>query len=195
MPKKNFIVTISGTPGSGKSTIAQNLTKIFNGQRVYVGGIRRQLAKDMKMTLAELNQYGLTHPETDVDVDKKAAQKARQLAKKFPVIVEGRTQFHFLPESIKLYIKADLEEGAKRIWLSLQKPANKIKRNEAKINSLVELKKTIFSREKNDLKRYKKYYNLDHTNEAHYDFILDTTPINARQATKKVVDFIKKHTE
>lgn len=191
MENNNFIVTISGTPGSGKSTIAKNLVKTFNAKRVYVGGVRRTLAKEKGMTLAELNEYALTHAETDVDIDKKIITDTKKLAKKSPVIVEGRTQFHFFPNSIKLYIKADLKEGAKRIWLSLQKPENKAERNEAKVNSLKELLKKITNREKNDLIRYKKYYNLDHTDESHYDFIIDTTHINAEQATQKVVDFIK----
>jgi len=191
MKKENFIITISGTPGSGKSTIAKNLVKIFNAKRVYVGGIRRDMAKEKGMTLMELNQYALTNPEADVDVDKKVNAEIKKLAKKFPVIVEGRTQFHFFPDSIKLYIKADLEEGAKRIWLSLQKPANKAKRNEARVNSLKELMEKIINREKNDLKRYKKYYNLNHTDKSHYDFIIDTTHINAKQATQKVVNFIQ----
>ncbi|MCD4761276.1 cytidylate kinase family protein [bacterium] len=188
--KDNFIVTISGTPGSGKSTIAQALEKKFNAQRIYVGGIRRQIAKDKGMTLAELNKYALTHPETDVDVDKKAAKDARQSVKEKNVIVEGRPQFHFLPESIKLFIKVDIKEGAKRIWLSLQEPKNKGKRNEANVSNQAELEQKVIERNKNDWQRYKKYYDLDFTDESQYDFILDTTNINAQEATQKIIEFI-----
>lgn len=193
MPPINKIITISGTPGSGKSTIAQALAKEFNAQRIYVGGIRRQIAKDKGMTLSELNEYALTHPETDVDVDKAAAQQARQLAKKSMVIVEGRPQFHFIKESIKLYIKVDLQEGAKRIWKSLQESTNEEKRNEAKVNNYQELKQKVKERADNDRQRYIKYYNLDYTDESQYDFVLDTTNINALKATEKVANFIKKH--
>ena len=112
-----MIITISGTPGSGKSTVAKILVEKLNLERIYVGGIRRDLAKSKNMTLEELNQYALNHPETDVDVDKEAAKLAKELNKSNrDVIVEGRVQFHFIPESIKIYIKVDLEEGARRIW-------------------------------------------------------------------------------
>ena len=76
-----MILTISGTPGSGKSTIAKILVAKLHAQRIYVGGIRRELAKEKSMTLMELNEYAKTHPETDVDVDEKAAAEARKLEK------------------------------------------------------------------------------------------------------------------
>lgn len=185
------IITISGTSGSGKSTVAKALVEKYNAQRIYVGGIRRQLAKDMNMTLAELNEYALTHPETDVDVDKKAAENARELAQKFLVVVEGRTQFYFLPESIKLYIKVDLEEGAKRIWKAMQEDEVKKQRNEANVNSFEELLAKTKRREQNDKERYKKYYNLNTTDESHYDFVLDTSHIGIAESIEKVANFIE----
>lgn len=184
------IITISGPAGSGKSTIAESLAKQLSAERIYVGGIRRQLARDMGMNLAELNEYALTHPETDINVDKNAATQARKLAEKNIVIVEGRTQFYFIPESIKLYIKVDPQEGAKRIWQDIQIEINKNKRNEGKFNSLTEVEKYQKVRQSNDLARYQKYYQLDHTDEKHYNFILDTTHISAKEATDKALEYL-----
>lgn len=184
------IITISGPAGSGKSTIAESLAKQLSAERIYVGGIRRQLARDMGMNLAELNEYALTHPETDINVDKNAATQARKLAEKNIVIVEGRTQFYFIPESIKLYIKVDPQEGAKRIWQDIQIEINKNKRNEGKFNSLAEVEKYQKVRQSNDLARYQKYYQLDHTDEKHYNFILDTTHISAQEATDKALEYL-----
>jgi len=185
------IITISGTPGSGKSTIAQLLAEKLKANRIYVGAIRRELAREKGMTLAELNQYALTHPETDVDIDQKIAQEARETAQANIVIVEGRTQFYFLPESFKIYIKCDLNEGAKRIWQQIQNEADLKKRNEAAAKSLVELKKSIGERIISDKKRYKKYYNLDHTDESHYDLVVDTTKITPTQATRQILKALK----
>lgn len=182
------IITISGNPGSGKSTIAQEVAKHFSAERIYVGEIRRQLAKEKGMCIQEFNEYGLTHPETDVDVDKKVAAKAREIAKNKPVVVEGRTQFHFLPESIKIYIKINPDEGAKRIFKELQQEN---KRNEGKLKTLEEVKKSNIEREASDLARYKKYYNLDHTKESNYDFVLDTTKLNIQQEIEKTIEHIK----
>ena len=192
MPKQKLIITISGDPGSGKSTIAQELAKKLKAKRIYVGEIRREIARKKGLTLAELNKYAEKHPETDVIIDKKVASQARQLAKKYPVIVEGRTQFHFIPESFKLYIKVNLAEGAKRIWQQMQSQKARSARNEGKINSLAQLKKSIKERVISDIKRYQKYYNLDHTKKSHYDLVVDTTKLTAKQATAKILQNLPK---
>jgi cytidylate kinase len=182
----NKIITISGTPGSGKSTIAQKLAEKLNAERIYVGSIRRELAREKGMTLEQLNEYGLTHPETDVDIDQKIAQQAREAAKKDIVIVEGRTQFHFIPESFKIFIKVTVEEGARRIWKQMQNAQEKKQRNEGEVKDINTLINDIKKRIDNDKKRYKKYYNLDHMDETHYDLVVDTTKITADAATAKI---------
>jgi len=186
-----MIITISGTPGSGKSTAAEMLAKKLKAERIYVGGIRRELAREKGMTLQELNVYAATHPETDVDVDKIAATKARELEKKGAiVIVEGRTQFHFLPESIKIFMKVKPEEGAKRIWKDLQNKAAQEKRNEGNISSFEAMKKRIYEREEEDAARYKKYYDIDHRKESQYDLVIDTTDLTPEDAVEKISYFI-----
>ena len=158
----NKIITISGNAGSGKSTIAKKLIDILEAKRIYVGGIRRELAREKGMTLYELNQYAMNNPETDVEVDKKAAEEARELVKQSTVIVEGRTQFHFLPESVKILIKVSLDVGAKRIWKDLQDSEINEQRNEAELSSFEDFKEKTQERQNSDLQRYKKYYNLNH---------------------------------
>jgi len=185
------IITISGDPGSGKSTIAQKLAKKLKAKRIYVGEIRRKLAQKRGLTLDQLNKYAETHPETDVNIDKKVAKEARRLAKKHPVIVEGRIQFYFIPESFKIYIKVRLEKGAKRIWRQYQKKETLARQTEAKYNSLADVKKEIKNRIASDKKRYKKYYGLDHTKKSHYDFILDTTNLTPKQQFTKIWQEIK----
>ena len=186
------IITISGTPGSGKSTVAKILLEKLSAKRIYVGGIRRELARDKNMTLQELNQYAKTHPETDVDVDKKATSQAKELVENNDwVIVEGRVQFHFLPESIKIYIKVDSEVGANRIGKDLQNKDIQEQRNEGNIESFEAMKKRILERQEEDAQRYLQYYGFDHRDESQYDFILDTTNISAEEAAQRILNFLK----
>ncbi|NQV91749.1 AAA family ATPase [Candidatus Woesearchaeota archaeon] len=186
-----MIITISGNPGSGKSTVAKILIKKLNAERIYVGGIRRDLAKEKGMTLEELNEYAKTHPETDVDVDVKAAEKARMLEKQGKiVIVEGRTQFHFIPESIKIYVKVEPNVGAERIWKDLQIKELAKQRNEGNIESLEQLKASVTLREEQDAARYKKYYGIDNRNESQFDLVVDSTVPSAEEVAEKIVEYI-----
>jgi len=187
-----MIYTISGSAGSGKSTVAKIILEKLNAKRVYVGGIRRELARSKGMTLEELNIYGQEHPETDVDVDKAAAAKARELSLEGNnVVVEGRVMYHFLPESKKIYLKTDVGVAAKRIYKEMQNEEAKAKRNEGDHKSVEDLEKSIMRREESDAGRYKKYYDIDHRVESQYDYVLDTTHLSVSQVVEKVMEFIE----
>jgi cytidylate kinase len=45
-----MIITLSGAPGSGKSTVAEALVKKFHLTRYYMGQIRRDQAKEHHLT-------------------------------------------------------------------------------------------------------------------------------------------------
>lgn len=188
-----MIITISGNPGSGKSTVAKILLQKLGAERIYVGGIRRELAREKGMTLEELNEYAKTHSETDVEVDEKASQKARELEKQGKVVIaEGRVMFHFLPESLKIYVKVDPDVGAERIWKDLQKQELVAERNEGKITSLEQLKQSVKDREEKDAARYEKYYGIDQRDEKNYDFIVDSTIPSAVEVAEKILEFVEK---
>ncbi|NCN22588.1 hypothetical protein GW934_03820, partial [Candidatus Falkowbacteria bacterium] len=56
-------------------------------------------------------------------------------------IIEGRTSWYFIPNSLKIYLDVSLEEGAKRIFLSLKA---KNERNEASgLKSLEDVKASV----------------------------------------------------
>jgi len=189
-----MIITISGTPGSGKSTVAKILVEKLKAERIYVGGIRREIARKKGWTLEELNKYAQTHPETDVDVDKDVTVQARQLEKAGKkVIVEGRTQYHFLPESIKIYIKVEPEEGARRIWNDLQEKELRDQRNEGNIASFEQMKLRMKQRQNEDTKRYQKYYSINPYDESHYDLVVDSTAISAEEVAEKILSYVKKY--
>ena len=149
------------------------------------------------MTLEELNQYALTHPETDVDVDKDAVRKAKALERRGKVVIlEGRIQYHFFPHSIKLYVKVDFGEGLKRIWADLQQEHIRNERNEGRIKSFQDLKRILELRRTRDVKRYRKYYGINPYHEKQYDIVIDTTKNTVEETREEVlqalIPFLKK---
>ncbi len=171
-----MIISISGAAGSGKSTIAKMLSEKLGWPRYYIGGIRRQKAKEKGMTLSEYNKLGETDPGTDFEVDeyqKKLGEKDDNF------IMEGRTSWYFIPNSFKIYFDVDEKEGANRIFKDLQ---NSQKRNEGQnLKSRDDVLKSMRARKQSDIKRYKKYYNIDVYDKKNYDYVLDTTNLSAKE--------------
>ncbi len=181
-----MIITLSGSAGSGKSTIAEKLAAELKWPRYYIGAIRREAALKRGLTLEEYNKLGETDPQTDIEVDnyqKELGERSDNF------IIEGRTSWYFIPHSLKIYLDVSLDEAAKRIFLSLKE---KNDRNEGKsLESIGAVRDSIERRSKSDSMRYAKYYNIDVNNRNHYDLYLDTTNLDIDEVFSQVFDFVK----
>jgi CMP/dCMP kinase len=182
-----MIISINGTEGSGKSTLAKMLAKKLGWPRYYIGGLRREMAKKRGLNLSEYNKLGETDPSTDLEVDKYQKKLAEQQDN---FIIEGRTSWFFIPQSLKIYICVDEKIGAERIFKELKKSN---KRNED--TNIKTIEDVIFKnqeRRKSDNKRYWKYYKINVHDKRHFNFVLDTSQLNKEQAFKELYKFINK---
>jgi cytidylate kinase len=182
-----MIITLSGAPGSGKSTVAEALVKTFNLKRYYMGQIRRNMAKEHGLTLEEFNKLGETEDWTDKKVDDYQKQLG-QTEDNF--LIEGRTSFFLIPNSIKIYLDADLKTAAERIFNQIQNKGGN-ERNEGQPISVEEMFESLKNRVESDVKRYKKYYNIDILDQAHYDIFLDTTSMTPNEVIETLAKKIK----
>ena len=142
------IITISGTPGSGKSTVAQILEKKLGLRYIYSGEIFRKLAAKHEMSLEEFGRYC----ENNRDIDQELDNSQLEILRKGNVILEGRlsgwlAHKHNI-QAVKIMIDADIQTRAKRIVKREGGDAEK-RRQE------------ILKREKRELLRYKQYYDID----------------------------------
>jgi len=159
-------ITISGNPGSGKSTVAELLEKKLGIKYVYSGMIFRELAEKYNMTLEEFGKYC----EDNSDIDKELDDRQLEILKKGNIILEGRLAGWLAHSNnisaFKVSIVADIDIRAKRI-------ANREK------GSVKTRKKEILERERSENTRYKKYYNFDLKDTSIYDIVIysgDKTP-------------------
>jgi len=181
-----MIITIAGEPGAGKTTLSKRLSEHFGWPEHYVGAMRRDAAKKRGMTLEEYNKLGEKDPITDKEVD----EWQKELGKKEDdFIIQGRTSWYFIPQSIKIYMKVDPQEGAKRIFKQLE-----CKEREGEVicfESVEDVLKLNQQRVDSDNVRYRKYYGIEAYDEKNFDFVIDTTNKSVDETFKEVLQFIE----
>lgn len=170
-----MIVTISGLIGSGKTTLATALAKKFKLRHVSAGIIFRKMAKERRMTLAEFSKFAEGSEEIDREVDARQVQ----LAQRGGAVVDGRLSGWLVKNAdIKIWLKASLEERAKRV----AKRENK---------SLEAALRETKEREASEARRYKEIYGIDLSDLSIYDAILNTDIFNAEEVAKIIEAIVK----
>lgn len=184
-----MIISFNGDEGSGKSTIAKKVAQALNYPRYYMGQIFRDMAKKRGLTVGEYSKLGETDPTVDKEIDDHVLHLAKN-EKDF--VIESRTAWHFIPQSLKIYLKVSEEEGARRIFNELQSEQAQKTRNEVKnVETIADIKSKVRVRRETDDARYKKYYGIEIHKDDNYDFVLDTTGIGIEEVFQKVMEFVE----
>ena len=172
-------ITISGNPGSGKSTVAKLLEKKLGIKYVYSGMIFRELAEKYNMTLGEFGEYC----EENSDIDKELDVRQLEILKKGNVILEGRLAGWLAHNNnisaYKVAIITDLDIRAKRI----------VNREKGSVETR---KKEILERERSENSRYKKYYNIDLKDTSIYDIVIDSGGKNPEEIVEIIIQKLDK---
>ncbi len=172
-------ITIAGSPGSGKSTIAGLLAEKYSLKQYSMGGMRREYAISKGISLEELNKLGENNFETDKFVD----EFQKGLDSKNNFIVDGRLSYYFIPSSIKIFLTVSIDDGALRIFNSYRK--------EEKYSNFEETKIKLIERIKSDKKRYSKYYGINPYDKKHFDIVMTTSNKTLDETFKILVDEIE----
>lgn len=172
------VVTVSGTPGSGKTTVAKLLEERLNLKHIYSGFLFREMAKKYKMSLEEFGRYCEEHSEIDRELDKKQVQ----ILKKGNVILEGRLAgwlaYRNNIPAFKIFVDADIDVRARRI----------VNREGGDVE---ERKREIIERERSESIRYKNYYNIDLKDTSIYDIIIDSSNKKPEEIVNEIIKKMK----
>ena len=107
-----MIITVSGSPGTGTTTLARSSRGELDHMSVNSGELFRKLPDEKNISVKEMNRVAEKGPEIDYMIDD--AQKA--MAKEGRGIFEGRLSGHLLTADLKVLLKTDLrEEGRANI--------------------------------------------------------------------------------
>lgn len=176
-----MIITISGLPGSGKSTIADLLAKKLKYKRYSMGDLRGKMAMDRGMTIDELNKLGEREDWTDRKVDE---YQARLGKKEDNFVIDGRISFYFIPQSFKVFLDVDPKVASRRVFKN-QRP------DEARAKSARELQARMRKRADDDDLRYKKYYGITFRDKSRFDLAIDTTDLTPQEIVDRIMGSLK----
>ena len=177
-----MIITITGPPGSGKSSVAKFLAEKLKLKHYSAGDIRRELAGKKAMTLEEFNKWD----EKTHEGDKAADEFQKKLGKtEDNFVIDGRLPAYFIPNSFKIFLHVDPEIAARRVMVE--------RRNGVEVyNSIKEAVKKLAEREASDNRRYKELYGIDYANKRNFDLCINTSGTNVEQVAEIIIDFVKK---
>ncbi len=180
-----MIITIAGKPGSGKSTVAKMLAKLLGYKMFSAGDLRGEIAMTHKLTIDQLNEIGKTEKWTDEECDKLLEKMGKEQDN---LVIDSRLAWHFIPNSVKLFLDVDLQEAAKRIFADQRT-------DEFHHETIEGMQKAITKRQNDDAARYKKWYNLDFLDLKNYDLVIDTTDKTQEQVLAIISAFLRKRNE
>ena len=175
-----MLITISGLPGSGKTTVARLLSHRLGLPHVYAGDLYRKAAVERGVTLEEFNQLTEKDHTIDRELDAKMAEYARQ----GDVILEGRLAgFMALQEGVhalKVWLTASDEVRARRVGQRESKDSNVV----------LQLNR---ARQGSDAKRYRAIYGFDLNDTSIYDLILDSDDQGPDVLAEQIVSRAAEH--
>lgn len=173
-----LVITLSGLHGTGKTTYAKTLSKIFNLRHISAGILFRQIATEKGLSISKLTQISSRNDKIDQLID----NKTKMEAEKGNVIIDGLLAgwIALNNANIKLYLTTLDTVRFSRIA------------TRENISTTKARKLTLF-REENEKKRFIKYYNLNLDNLTIYDLILNTELLSIESNVKIMKNFIQEY--
>lgn len=185
--ERKHIITISGKPGSGKSSTADKVAEMLNYTRHSSGDMVRQVLKQHHLTLAEYN----TKAKDDHSLDAQVDNILRELRNDNDIVVDSRLGFYWLPESFKVYLDLDMEVATARIYKDAVSNTSRSEAGEG-TSSLLEVAKQVRERMMEEQNRFLTMYHVDPYSLEHFDLIIDTSRHSPQTVALAVFDSYKK---
>jgi CMP/dCMP kinase len=169
-----LLITISGLPGSGTTTVSRLVASALHLDRVPGGEVFRQLAAESGMTLAEFGEHAQQNPEIDRELDHRLEARAREGT----CVIESRLAGW-------LATRADLL--AVRVWIDCDEAVRAARVAGREGSSLEQARRDNAERTALEHARYHAVYDIDLDDRAPYDLVLDSSSASAKDLSDEVI--------
>jgi cytidylate kinase len=164
---KKQIITIAGSPGSGKSSTAKAIASTLGYRHFSSGDLFRQLAVDRGESIEAMNVSAEVQRDIDLKVDHLLQEKYRQEEK---LVIDSRMAWSWMPYSFKVFLMLDLDTAAERIFNHLREEGRMSEQG----NSVQEVRTSIDRRFASEQKRYNALYGVNPTDPLNFDIVTNT---------------------
>lgn len=200
---RNRIITISGEPVSGKSTVVKNIKSKyeelgFNVHIISVGKLFRNLIKEeYEKMYPDRTNWNIADIQTDEAFIKKRNQidlmVDGEITKKGKAInsidrpndvyiIDSRLAWKNIPESYAVRLVVNENIAGKRVF------EDKTRGTEDKYNTEAEAIEKTKKRKLAEIERYKQRYGIDLTDSNNYNLIIDTTYSNTDELANIIIN-------
>jgi len=174
-------LTISGPPGSGKTTACELLSGALDKKAVVFGTLFRELASERGLTLAELGEIAERDGSIDEMIDSRIVNIARENDN---IILESRLAAHMTERNgipaFRIYLDASPEVRAKRIG----------KRDGETEEEAV---RATAERQASEERRYRMYYGIDINDKSVYDLVINTDSIGPDEVLRTILNALEEN--
>jgi cytidylate kinase len=155
----DLLITVSGSAGSGVTTLCESLSAALDCSYVSGGEVFRNMADERDMSLSQLTAEAGEHDEIDRELDRRLRTIAGEWADADkPFIIESRLAGWLAGDD------ADL-----RIWLDApQEVRVERTRDREEMSSEMRVREVV------DKRRYESYYGIDLSDQSIYDLSINT---------------------
>ena len=176
------LITISGHPGSGTSTLVKLLSEARGWSSLNGGELFRQEAKRRNMSLAEFGQLCKQNLDVDRELDLLLKDEMLRNDEDAPSIVESR---------LAGWWAYQLNLSIPRIWLNVdeRERANRVQAREG--GEIDDILAASRKRASVDAERFLELYNLLPEQKEPYTHILDATSLNPQEVLAQVLEIVE----
>ncbi len=172
-----MIITFSGQNGTGKTTVSKLVAKRLGYRWWGMGEVKRALAKEMGLTIEEFDALSRKDPQKyDVAFD----ERTRMLGEQDAIVVDARAGWHFLPQSVKVFLTGEDEIRGERVLKGRRE-------GEKPYKDWREALEATDSRAERFRQHLLRLYSIDVYDPKNFDIVIDTSDMDIEQVVDAVM--------